>query len=473
MKTIYDPVNRWLSAAPLALAPGNKRPVALDDTLNVLIGSGPVTVNVLANDFDPEGAPLTLISASAALGSAVAEANNTVTYTPPPIAGFDTVTYEIADDLDQRQFGQINVTISDLELTIDVTPNNTLVVNAESGMIDITVTDPAALSGTYQADVSDLIGGPINLVVPTITGTIGVGQVLTANAGLWVFDTGAGTPVQSWQWRRASTDIPGATADTYTVTAADIGQGLAVRETLIDQYGQRSAISPVVGASFLPSDDTQLVSWWDASDTGTITTEGANQVSVWADKTGGAALTQTLGLRQPSTGTRVLNGTNVLDFDGARFMECAETLPASGDVAFHMVLVIDGTANAFEAILAVDATNDFQIDANNVSQFDGRLNAAGIGAPVNLSGGPFSGAMILSIVFERTGAALAELFIGNVSRASMAYTTAIDANAALHLMTNRSRNAWVNGAVAELIVTGDTANRTDYHAYLTNKWGLS
>ena len=85
MRTIFDPDNLWLGPAPMAqLSNSNKLPVAIDDALSVLRDSGPVTVDVLANDFDPEGQPLSLVSASAALGTAVAEADDTVTYTPPP-----------------------------------------------------------------------------------------------------------------------------------------------------------------------------------------------------------------------------------------------------------------------------------------------------------------------------------------------------------------------------------------------------
>ena len=40
-------------------------------------------------------------------------------------------------------------------------------------------------------------------------------------------------------------------------------------------------------------------------------------------------------------------------------------------------------------------------------------------------------------------------------------------------MANRTRNAFADGAVAELILTGDTGNRAAYHAYLSGKWGLS
>ena len=472
MKTIFDPVSRWLNAPPLVLSSTNKRPVALDDTLEVLKDSGPVTVDVLANDFDPEGATLTLISASAALGTAMAEIDNTVTYTPPPgITGFDTVTYEIADDLDQRRTGQINVTISEPELTIDVAPDNTLVVNAETGLIDITVTNPAHFAGAYQADTGDLAGGPVNLVPPVVSGTVAAGNVLTAADGLWIYDTGAGVPVQSWQWLRNGADISGATAATYTAQAADVGQGISVRETLSDAYGQRSANSAEINSSFTPADDPSVIGWWDASDLATIT-ESGGLVSAWADKAGGAALTQSQNFDQPSTGTRSLNGLNVIDFGGSHFLERTLTLSTTGDVAFHIALIIDGTSNAFEAVLAVDAANDFQIDSNNASQFDGRLNLSGIGTSVSFSGGPFTGAMILSVIFDRSGAAQAEVFIANVSRAATAYTAPIDSTVALSLMTNRTQNAWVDGAVCEFVITENLGNRADYHGYLTTKWGL-
>ena len=111
MQTIFDLTNRWIGASHLVLSSSNKHPVAVDDALTVSKDSGPVSVAVLTNDFDPEGQPLTLVTANAALGTAVAEADNTVTYTPPPgVSGFDTVVYEIADDQNQVRTAQINVT---------------------------------------------------------------------------------------------------------------------------------------------------------------------------------------------------------------------------------------------------------------------------------------------------------------------------------------------------------------------------
>ncbi len=474
MRDILDQADIWIGAPLGAQVFGNKRPVAMDDTLTVPQDSGPVTISVLANDFDPEGGPLTLVSASAALGTAVAEANNTITYTPPPgIAGSDTVVYEISDDQGQIDAGQVNITVAALGLAISVETDNTMRVTAGTGSIEVVVTAPAAFAGTYIFDVDDLVSGPLNLVVPGISGTVEVGQVLTATNGLWVYDTGAGVPTQSWQWQRAGVDIAGAAGPSYTVQSGDVGPGLSVVEGLSDGSGTRLAASDPVGTGFVPADDPSLIGWWDASDAATITSTGG-AVSSWADKAGGGpAMTSASSPQPPVTGARSLNGLNILDFGGGHHLEALRSFPASGDVAFHMVVDIDSVSNVFEAILAIEAVNDFQIDANAATQFDGRFNASGIGTATALSGGPFSGPQILSVVMDRTGAEMVQVFLGGTLRAGTAYTAPLDQTAAMHLMTNRSKNAWVNGAVAEVIVTGDTGSQVQYHSYLSTKWGVS
>lgn len=475
MRDILDPADIWVGTPFGAQVFGNKRPIAVDDAITVDKDGGPVTVDVLANDFDPEGATLTLVSAAAALGTAVAEADNTVTYTPPAgLSGADTVIYEIADDLDQRRTGQITVTIVEPALTITTESDNTLVVRASAGVTDITVTQPSVFAGSYQVDTADLAGGPINLVAPSVSGSVGTGEVLTASGGLWIYDIAAGGPSQTWQWRRSGVDIAGATGASYTVQAGDAGETMTVAEVQTDAFGQRMAISaPLASGGFLPSDDAGLIAWYAADDAATIV-ESGGVVSSWSDKAGGPALAQALSSRRPQTGTRSLNGLNVLDFGGDDFFERAITLPASGDVAVHMVLEIDLTFSAFEAILAFDAAgNDVQIDAGSDTQFDGRVNATGIGTTTGLTGGPFSGVMLLSAIFDRSGAAEVEIFIDNVSRATMAYTAPLDTAQAMHVMTNRTQNVSVNGAVAELVVTGNLSNRAIIHAYLASKWGLA
>lgn len=462
--------------AAAGLAQGNAAPIAVNDVRTVVRTEGPVSIAVLGNDFDPEGQPLTLVSAFAALGTAVAEADNTVTYTPPLGAPpgtieFDTVVYEIADVEDARATGQIDITVTEPDVSITTLANNTLEVSGGNTVIDIAVAQPSSFAGTYTADLRDLTDGPVNLVPPAISGAPEAGETLTAADGLWIYDGTAGPPSQTLQWQRGGVDIAGATGSNYTVQAADVGAGLRVIEMLTDANGSRSAPSEILG-SFAPGADTALVGWWDASDTATITETGG-AVSMWADKAGAADLSQNVGARQPTTGVRTLNAANVIDFDGGDYILQSVGLPGNGDVAFHMVLAIDSTANEFEAILAVDAANDFQIDAANSAQFDGRISAAGIGPGLALTGGPFAGPMILSVVCDFTGSGQMEVFVNNISRGTMAYTTALDAAADLHVMTNRATNASVNGAVAEILVTGSVTNRALYHSYLAEKWGLS
>ena len=475
MRDILDSQNRWLGAPGGFLLSTNKAPVAIDDALNVPMDSGAVNIDVLANDFDPEGQPLTLVSASAALGTAVAETNNTVTYTPPSgISGFDTVVYEISDDLGQRRTAQVDITITGPVLAINTLTDNTLVIEADPAALSLTITQPSSWAGTYALDVADLIGGPLNVIPPTVTGTFSAGEVLTAKDGLWIYDTAEGPVAQSWQWRANGTDIPGANTKTYTVQASDISQVLTVAEVQTDAAGQREASATVSGSQiFEPGLDSGLIGWWDADDTATINdTTGA--VLSWADKAGGGAFQQSNPALQPTTGTRLLNGRNVIDFDGNRYMQdLARNLPASGNVAFHMALVLDSVTNAYEALFSVDATNDFQLDAASDTQFDGQLNAAGIGNATPLTGGPFSGGLIVSLIFDQTSPATGTIFVDGIARGVMTYTTPIDATVALNLMANRALNARIDGAVAELVVTSSLGNRADYHAYLAAKWGLS
>lgn len=474
MRDILDPQDRWLGTPGGFLSSSNKMPVAIDDTVSVAQDSGAITIDVLANDFDPEGQPLTLISATASLGTAVAEADNTVTYTPPPgIAGVDAVLYEVSDDLGQLRSGQVTITITAPVLEVFTWVDNTLIIEAEAEPLALTIIQPSAWAGTYQVAVADLIGGPVNLAAPTVVGDFDIAQVLTAQHGLWIYGTTEGPLAQSWQWRANGADIAGATNAAYTVQTGDIGQVLSVVEIQTDAAGQREA-EAVVAASqgFAPQLDSGLIGWWDASDAETITAPSGG-VSNWIDKAGGNALTQTSTATRPTSGVRTLNGLNVLDFDGVQSLyDTARSLPASGDIAFHMVLEIDSTSNAFEAILSVNAAQDFQLDSAHVSRFDGQLNAAGIGATTPLVGGPFAGGLIVSLVFDRTGAATAEVYFANVLCGTMGYTAPLDPAVVLNVMANRSQNARVDGSVGELVLTSTLTNRSDYHTYLATKWGL-
>lgn len=85
---------------------------------------------------------------------------------------------------------------------------------------------------------------------PTITGTLKVGEVLTATPGTY----SASGVTSSFEWKRSSngstwTPIPGATASTYTLVDADGAGYVRVYQTLRD--GTRSAVSSVTSGLVL------------------------------------------------------------------------------------------------------------------------------------------------------------------------------------------------------------------------------
>ena len=79
---------------------------------------------------------------------------------------------------------------------------------------------------TCGLGITDLSLVPAPRVATTVSGTAKVGSKLTANpAGSWL-----GAPTSfSYQWLRGGSVISGATAQTYTVTKADIGKSLQFR----------------------------------------------------------------------------------------------------------------------------------------------------------------------------------------------------------------------------------------------------
>ncbi|MBK9462530.1 MAG: carboxypeptidase regulatory-like domain-containing protein [Sphingobacteriales bacterium] len=90
----------------------NQAPVAVDDSGTSTNGN-PVTINVLGNDYDPDGDPLTLtVTQQPANGTLTVNGGN-ITYTPNPgFNGTDTYTYQICDDATPPLCDQATVTIT-------------------------------------------------------------------------------------------------------------------------------------------------------------------------------------------------------------------------------------------------------------------------------------------------------------------------------------------------------------------------
>ena len=109
-------------------------PIAFDDEATTDEDTS-VTIDVLENDTDPNGDPLTVVSATAENGTVVINEDGTLTYTPDAdFNGDDTITYVIADPDGNSDEGAVLVSVApindDPDARDDVaeTPVNTPVV---------------------------------------------------------------------------------------------------------------------------------------------------------------------------------------------------------------------------------------------------------------------------------------------------------------------------------------------------------
>ena len=177
----------------VSVGAANDAPVAVDDTASTAEDTA-VTIDVLGNDTDLDGDPLSVTSATATNGTVVVAADGSLTYTPEAdFNGTDTITYEISDGAGGTATGSVTVsvgavndapvavddtasTLVDTAVTIDVlgndtdldedpltvtsatAPNGTVVVAADGSL---TYTPNAAFTGAdvISYEISDGAGG--------------------------------------------------------------------------------------------------------------------------------------------------------------------------------------------------------------------------------------------------------------------------------------------------------------------------
>ncbi len=107
----------------VTVAPVADLPVATDDTASTTVGTA-VVIDVLANDSDPDGDDISVISITDGSGGTVVvdDGNETVTYTPSVgFIGPDTFTYTISDGYGGEAIGHVNVEVNAIPSTMEFT----------------------------------------------------------------------------------------------------------------------------------------------------------------------------------------------------------------------------------------------------------------------------------------------------------------------------------------------------------------
>ena len=78
---------------------------------------------------------------------------------------------------------------------------------------------------------------------PAISGTVQVGETLTANTSGIADDDGLDSATYSYQWLGDDAEISGATGSTYTLVAADEGRTIKVRVIVTDDLGNETTLT--------------------------------------------------------------------------------------------------------------------------------------------------------------------------------------------------------------------------------------
>ena len=171
----------------------NPAPIANDNTASTNEDTPIASINVLGNDSDPDGDPLTVTTASAANGTVTINPDGTLRYVPNAnFNGTDTITYTISDGQGGTATARVTVTVApvnDAPVAVGTLPNQVNVdaatgisVATASGFTDIdnpTLTYSAAglpagltinattgvISGTIDRSASQVNGGVYNIVV--------------------------------------------------------------------------------------------------------------------------------------------------------------------------------------------------------------------------------------------------------------------------------------------------------------------
>lgn len=115
--------------------------------------------------------------------------------------------------------------------------------NGQTITVEVTATNALGSASAVSAATAAVITAPTNTVLPAITGTAQVGQVLTVSNGTWT-----GSPTYTRQWKAAGVNISGATATTYTPVAGDVGKAITCTVTGTNAAGNASATSAATAA---------------------------------------------------------------------------------------------------------------------------------------------------------------------------------------------------------------------------------
>ena len=122
--------------------------------------------------------------------------------------------------------------------------------------------NPETLTSEATAAVEPRPNSPAT-GAPTISGTVRVGETLTAETSAIADADGMSGAVFSYQWLADDADIAGATSDAYALVETDVGKAIKVKVSFRDDRNhQESLTSPATAAVTAAADESAV---WSAT----------------------------------------------------------------------------------------------------------------------------------------------------------------------------------------------------------------
>jgi len=224
--------------------------------------------------------------------------------------------------------------------------------------------------------------------------------------------------------------------------------------------------------------------WFDAADAGTITESGGS-VSQWDDKgPNGWDVAEGSGSRQPATGSRTINGVNVLDFDGGDELSHDFAVPMCRNVDEFLIIAVcqpDTTGGGGDIITEIDKPGGstrckHQVENSKYSAAGRRLDGDGY-TELDATFSYTLDAVIFGTVFDYANAQMNWTLNGTLDTPqafqTAGFTSDTDA-AAFHIGARGGYGEAFIGAIGEVLYVPsvNTDTRQLLEGYLAWKWGL-
>jgi hypothetical protein len=215
------------------------------------------------------------------------------------------------------------------------------------------------------------------------------------------------------------------------------------------------------------------VFWYDAADLSTISSSG-NQVTQMLDKSGNNyTLTRASGQVGPNTGTRTLNGLNVLEWTGNNCLQNISFAYNQASTALNVAMVVQIDSPA--------GTQHFVLAGTSTTATGTRMSLRWLNNSFQVLGGSGGGNIqFLSGVTSPAGQPYLLLPRYNASNSSwrvdgtQTNTGSVGTNAysILQIGHNEVEAADLNGFIAELVAFVNPTDQEIIEGYLAWKWGM-